>query len=376
MPRDDSPRSSRGTGGRRSLRFTALFALAPGERDHRVAFRAALGVFLPLVALIAIDRLDLAVFAIFGAFTGVYGRVEGHRNRLEAQLRAGALFWVVILGAWLSSARLVDHASGWGPWAVVGLTTAVAWSCSLATAYLRIRPAGSLFHIFAFAAIASQPRLPPLGEAMSATSATMLLAVAIGLASWLPPRSRTPWRRVRTPAAPTDHRAVWLDSVGYLLGAGIAGTVATLLSPAWSTEHTYWAMVAAVVPLVGRTTRHRVVRGVHRILGTIAGLAVMAVIVLAAPSPWVAALVIGLMQFGAEMLITRNYFWAQVFVTPLALVGTSLAAGFGPGLLRDRMLETLVGAAVGVCVVLAGSAWGGRAGKPGAPAAGNPAGPG
>ena len=82
--------------------------------------------------LIAIDRMDLAVFAVFGAFTGVYGRVKGHRDRLNAQLRAGALFWVVILAAWLSSAVLVGHGTRAGAWTLVGLTTVVAGACALA----------------------------------------------------------------------------------------------------------------------------------------------------------------------------------------------------------------------------------------------------
>jgi uncharacterized membrane protein YccC len=117
-------------------------------------------------------------------------------------------------------------------------------------------------------------------------------------------------------------------------------------------------MVAAVVPLVGHTTRHRVARGMHRMLGTMGGLVIGAAIILLNPNPWMVVLIMGLGQFGAEMLITRNYFWAQVCVTPLALVGTALMAGMHPGLLYDRLLETLIGAVVGVGVVLLGSAYG------------------
>jgi hypothetical protein len=45
---------------------------------------------------------------------------------------------------------------------------------------------------------------------------------------------------------------------------------------------------------------------------------------------------------------------AQVFVTPLALISTLLVAPSSPAfLLRDRIVETVIGAAVGVAVVLA-----------------------
>ena len=51
-------------------------------------------------------------------------------------------------------------------WLQVVATTLVAGGCSLVVAWWRLRPAGSLFHIFAFAAIASIPNQPPLWQGM------------------------------------------------------------------------------------------------------------------------------------------------------------------------------------------------------------------
>jgi uncharacterized membrane protein YccC len=117
-------------------------------------------------------------------------------------------------------------------------------------------------------------------------------------------------------------------------------------------------MVAAVVPLVGHTTRHRVRRGMQRIIGTVLGLGVMAGILLLALQPWQTVLVMALCQFGAEMFIIRQYLLAQIFVTPLALVSTLLVVPASPAvLLRDRIIETVIGAAVGIAVVLAPDAW-------------------
>ena len=65
-------------------------------------------------------------------------------------------------------------------------------------------------------------------------------------------------------------------------------------------------------------------------------------------------LVIAVCQFGAELFIARQYLLAQIFVTPLALISTLLVAPAAPGiLLRDRIVETVIGAAVGIAVVLA-----------------------
>lgn len=173
------------------------------------------------------------------------------------------------------------------------------------------------------------------------------------------PSHRTPW--VRPPhirRTPGERRAAWLEGLGYLVAAGLAGTLATLAGQWLGFGHNYWAMVAAVVPLVGHTTRHRISRGVQRIIGTVLGLAVLAAILLLGLEPWQTVLVMALCQFGAEMFIIRQYLLAQVFITPLALISTLLVVPSSPALLlRDRIIETVIGAAVGVGVVLAPAAW-------------------
>jgi uncharacterized membrane protein YccC len=99
-------------------------------------------------------------------------------------------------------------------------------------------------------------------------------------------------------------------------------------------------------------------RGLQRIAGTALGLVLLAGILLLQPTPWQTVLVIAACQFGAEMFIARQYMLAQVFVTPLALTSTLLVAPVPPGiLLRDRIVETVIGAAVGIAVVLAPGAW-------------------
>ena len=64
-------------------------------------------------------------------------------------------------------------------------------------------------------------------------------------------------------------------------------------------------------------------------------------------------LVIAVLQFCAESFIARQYTIAQTFVTPLALISTELAHPSGPlPLIQDRAIETVIGALVGVLVVI------------------------
>ncbi|GAA2861286.1 FUSC family protein [Paenarthrobacter ilicis] len=338
-----------------------LFTMGPGNKDHHPALRCAIGVFVPLITLAVLGRLDLAVFASFGAFTGIYGRNEPHSVRFRSQLRAGTFMLFIILCATLLARA--EHL--WGldstaySWLLTAATTVVAGACSVVVALWRLRPGGSLFHIFAFAAIASIPAQPPLWEGMLVAVLTTGLCLLIGMSARVAKSHRTPWKRpppIRH--TPAELRAIWLEGGGYLIAAGLAGTIATLVGERLGFGHTYWAMVAAVVPLVGHSTRHRVSRGIQRIVGTVAGLVLLAGILWLNPAPWVMVLVIAACQFGAEMFIARQYFVAQLFVTPLALIATLLAAPVDPGLLlRDRIIETVIGAVVGVAVVVAPALW-------------------
>jgi hypothetical protein len=338
-----------------------MFSMAPANKDHHPALRCAVGVFIPLLTLVLLGRLDLAIFASFGAFTGIYGRGEPHGIRFALQLRAGLLMLLVILLAALA-ARMEDVWRLDGPtttWLLVLATTLVAGACSVAISWLRLRPAGSLFHIFAFAAIASIPNQPPLWEGMLVSVLTTAFCLLIGFSSRLLPSHRTPWNRPpRIRRTPDERRAAWLEGFGYLVAAGLAGALATWAGGRLGFGHNYWAMVAAVVPLVGHTTRHRVRRGIQRIIGTVLGLVLLAGVVLLGLQPWQTVLVMALCQFGAEMFIIRQYLVAQVFVTPLALISTLLVVPSSPALLlRDRIIETVIGAAVGIAVVLAPGAW-------------------
>lgn len=341
--------------------FAEMFSIGPGNEDHHPAFRCAVGVFVPLIILVLLGRLDLAIFASFGAFAGIYGRGEPHAVRFMLQLRAGVLMLLVIflaaLAARMGPATGLDVATRTR--LLVLATTLVAGACSVAISWLRLRPAGSLFHIFAFAAIASVPKQPPLWQGMLVAVLTTVFALLVGFSSRVLPSHRTPWTRpprIRRTAA--EKRTAWLEGFGYLVAAGLAGALATWAGERLGFGHNYWAMVAAVVPLVGHTTRHRVRRGIQRIIGTVLGLAVLAVILLLNLAPWQIVLVIALCQFGAELFIARQYVLAQIFVTPLALISTLLVVPASSTiLLRDRIIETVIGAAVGVGVVLAPGVW-------------------
>lgn len=261
-----------------------LFTIAPADRDHEVGLRAGVTVLVPLLVLLAPHRMDLAVYAVFGAFTDIYGRNLRHGPRLQAQLRGGGLMLAVLAAATLAGRR---HRIVW-----------------------------------------PDPVLHDDGA----------------------------------------RRLILWEAAWYVVAAGVAGVVATQLAAPAGVHHNYWAMVAAVVPLVGHSTRYRVSRGLQRVIGTFLGLVLTAGIILLDPPVIVLVLIIAVLQVAAELYIARQYVIAQTVVTPLALLSTmlvgvtaggagSLMAAGGLQHLADRGVETVIGAAVGIVCVLFPWAW-------------------
>ncbi|MGF9663924.1 FUSC family protein [Arthrobacter crystallopoietes] len=320
-----------------------FFRVGPARQDHIVGLRCAASVGLPLLVLLAMDRFDLMVFAAFGAFTGIYGRGEAHGVRLRHQGEFGVLILLVMFAGALTAAADA------GPWGIVIGTTVVAGVLSLAVNYFALRPAGVIFFTFGYAAIGSIQPMAPLGQAMLTGLISVVLAMLIGVSSRLRPAWRTsmapPAKRVLTP----DHwREFRVEAGANAVAALAAGTIATMVG----LGHNYWAMVAAVAPIAGPSLAQRIKKGVHRILGTFAGVVAAGLLLAPHPAPWVLVLMVIVLQFAAEMFVLRHYALALIFITPLALIMTELSAPTNPEeLMVDRALQTAIGALVGISLV-------------------------
>ncbi|MEU3660658.1 FUSC family protein [Streptomyces sp. NPDC032940] len=134
------------------------------------------------------------------------------------------------------------------------------------------------------------------------------------------------------------------------LGTGVAGGVAALLH----LEHGYWAAISASAVLHSVNLRITSQRAVQRALGTAAGLLLAFAALAAGVEPVVLALLIVVLEFLLEYAVVRNYALAVVFVTPLALLLSDLAAPAPAGeLVLDRVLGSVVGIVVAlVCALL------------------------
>ncbi|NLE97486.1 MAG: FUSC family protein [Propionibacterium sp.] len=326
-----------------------FFSIRPAQRDHIPAFRIALGVALPLLTLMVMGRLDLAIYAAFGAFTGIYARNESPRSRVLRQSLAGLMLTVsVTLGAILSWFTANE-------WLAMLVATVVSGVGAVIAVRFNLKPGGSIFFIFATAAVGSIPAGPPVWIATLVAFLSAGISVALGAGAHLigerPLSEAVPLVTERF-----THRELLGHGIRFTVAPLVAGTLGILsMTLVEDLSHPYWAMVAAVAPISPPHRKDRFLRGFHRMVGTTGGVIVTAFLLSFPTEPWQLVVWIILCQFLAEVYVGRNYSLALLFITPIALLMTQIAAPTDPApLLLARTVETIIGALVGLAVVAYG----------------------
>lgn len=321
--------------------WTGVIRVGPRQGDHRVAVRAVISVGVPLLVLLLLGRLDLSVYASFGAFAALYGRNDVPRVRLRMQATAGGI---------LLASMLVGTAVSFLSTPALGSVAVVAVLAAAVTLFAyrkQWHPPGALFAVFAAGATASFP----------ATASTFVTVLVVGGASVL-------WSLLVSAASVVVRRGSWqrparprppIGAVAWEMTAtvGVAALLAGIAGALLVGTHWYWAMVGAVAAVGGAHVTARLIRGVQRLVGTLLGVLIAAGLLALHLPPWLVIVIAVALQAGAELFVGRNYGIAMIFITPLALLMVSLASPVGPDLLlRDRVIETIIGVAVGTIVAI------------------------
>ena len=324
-----------------------------GRDDLEEALRVGLSVGLPLLAVYAIGRLDLAVYAAFGGLAMLYGHGETAKRRVESQAVAGAGLVVMIAVGMAYSAA---HA----PIAVLGvlLAAAVIAATTLGAA-MRWVPRGEMFFVLVLMIIAAIPtgwdRLP-LGIAVGAAGAAFSVLLAwlhgIGRKEPSPPTEHEGWRRRLAAGYARLDRGQHL----VLVAAGVLGVVtAWVLALVFKVGHPFWAAVsvAALMPALAATDVWR--RAIHFALGTLGGVGIATVLYSFDPGPLALILIIIACQAAAEIAVVRNYGVALLFFSPLAIGMSNLSQGapWQP-VLVDRLTEAALGTVVALLTIAVG----------------------
>ncbi|MFI5630011.1 FUSC family protein [Streptomyces sp. NPDC051664] len=135
-----------------------------------------------------------------------------------------------------------------------------------------------------------------------------------------------------------------------LIGCALAGYV----SMAVGVGRPYWAIVTAASLYQANVTLSWN-RALQRTLGNLLGVLVFAAVLPVSRTSSLALIGCCLFfNFAAEALITRNYWLGSIAVTPMALLVLEFGGTHPAGeLIGDRVLDTVIGAAVGILAAMA-----------------------
>lgn len=311
------------------------------ERHH--AWRVSLGLVLPGALLVVFGRPELIIYAVFGSFTGMYGRTESRLVRMSHQTQGAML---LLSGSAVGIALRQSHAR---PAVVILAATGFAIAGSMVADFFALKPEGPFYGVFALGALAGIPNsLVAPSEAFLITGASAVLAVALGFFS----ASRTQvemknladaWRQLRV----RELRQALVHALRYAVAVAGSGFLALFVG----LDHVNWAIAGAAVTLAAADPRGRFWRGIHRVLGTVIGLGVTALLLLPGFGPGTLAIIVIVLLFPTELFMSVSYALALSFFTPMIMLMTELAAPLGVGeLLETRALGTLVGVLTGFAV--------------------------
>ena len=325
--------------------------LDPARMDWESAIRAALAALIPLLTLYALGRLDLGIYASFGAFTALYGRREPYRLRAQTLTIAGACVLASIV------AGVLVQLAGAPWWLVAAGFVPVVMAGVLLTAALQWIPPGAVFFAFGYLGCAMRPvDAEQFGDAVLVAGGTVLLSWLLGMSgallrlvpavrARLRPLVRRPERDARAMAA-GEH---WGLIAVTLVASGLAGVAAVGLSVA---THHYWAVVTVVGIFSAAGAMFSFERISHRVVGTLLGIGLAAALYGGTPHPLYVIAVVTVCVAVTELIIGQHYGFALTFITPLAIGAVNIGLTHSwETLFVDRARETLIGGAVCLVVV-------------------------
>ncbi|MER6982018.1 FUSC family protein [Streptomyces carpinensis] len=308
----------------------------PGRTRLRFAGRAVLGIGLAVVIC------GLAGHSLPGAVTGGLAALLAlftvSDSTVRGQAITTALLPVVGIPVLAAAAELHDLpvARDLAFLAVVGAGVyARRWG-----------PRGHSLGVFAFMTFfvaqflhATDGQLPELSVAVVLS---VLSAAAVRFGLWCYERRLPPAAAPAPPAGGGLVRVTTRQAVQATAGAGFALVVGQLVSG----QRWYWAVGATWWVFVNTASRgETLVRGFRRVLGTVLGLGLGALLVVplhGATLPTVVLVAVSV--FGIFYTAAVSYTWMMLWVTLLAESLYGLLGVLSPGLVALRLGETAVGA--------------------------------
>ena len=344
---------------KRASWLPALFArikiLLTGELDHLLTInRSQRPWHMPIIAAIAIS-FPVFVGAYFDTLSSGIKASLGAMIILNLPLAGTLPYRLVTVMAW-GFAMVLSFSLGLiaqqVPWIRLPVFALIAFCVVILGRYYRQPPPAGLFVMMAGAIALFIP--VPLAQVLSATGLVMLGSGFSMLLALL----YTLFLLVTRSVVPAPVYRYESDTIGdSLIVAGFV-SVALAIAVLLEMPYPYWAAMSCFIIIQGMQLRTMWIKQLHRILGTVVGMAVAGWMLSWGLSIWGVAVSILLMMLLIESLVDRHYGMAVIFITPLTIFiaeygSMTVVPPVADAIIRARMLDTALGCAVGLCGGLA-----------------------
>lgn len=206
-------------------------------------------------------------------------------------------------------------------------------------------PGNFFFTMVACIAIATPKDLPAISAGIGNVALGVIIACTVGLVySLITLRG----------AAGQENKIVFQQNKytniteSIIFGATVGASL--LVANVLQMENPYWVPISCMAVMQGVSTTQVWERALHRILGTVIGLAMTGLVLLLPLTIWQVCVCIILLQIIVEYFVVRNYGIAAIFITMLTVFlaepNISLT-DHSNALIRARLLDTLIGSAIG-----------------------------
>jgi len=315
-----------------------LISLSDQKRPLPMLLVAALAVGLPAFIGVWLNHFSAAILACMGGLVILYMRQTTIEQRVVR---------LAFCSFGLTVSFSLGMLSSFNPYLsafTLGLTVFLA---TLVCRYYAVPPPGSFFFIL----VACIARTLPFDLTLAAARTGTLLFGCIGacalavLYSLL--QRYVSKNKIPSVIETQDHHIVALTLEASVIAVFVAGGYLFALSI--NLNNPYWVPISTAAVMQGATFRAVWHRNVHRIVGTVLGMGLVWFIFRYPLNPWMLAALITLLSFCIEVLVTRNYGLAVMFVTPLTVIFADAAAASMDveTLIKARLVDIILGSCIG-----------------------------
>lgn len=331
--------------------------------DRNTIISAGIGMVSPIGLAAALGNLPAGVIAALGSMMVVGPRSGGDRLSWVRELIFAATFASIT-----SAVAILAAGHGWISDAIVIVLAGVVATLGGYSRQLGALAAVLIMFMIIILSVAETmlgltdvTMIGRVGLVLLIVAGTLWTATVRGLLNAVMPEDRNPEpvsdeASIRRPTG-AQKIARWRDGLSHPAGwqypfrLTLCLTIAAGLRVLWPDHHLYW-IALTVALLTERQIEAVLIKTTQRVLGTILGVLAAAVLLAYWPPLWALVPGLGVLACLVPLLRLRNYLAYSIVMTPVIMVIMDAGRPFGAEVLIDRLVATLIGAALVVAANL------------------------